>query len=244
MPRDSSRSRAAAAARPSRRHEAARRNEERRGQIVRAAVRLFSEKGYYPTTMEDIARTAKVSKGLIYLYFEDKNDVLFYALRFVLDMYDSYVTPLPARDPLEILRNALRGLCQLVNDHIPEHMLAYRSSKDLTARQRLDIKASELKIMRTLRSYLESCVSEGIVIPVDLDIMVLQYMMFAHTWALKNWVLRDNYSFEKYLAEGERALIGAFLTSKGRKLFEAARLPREQRLFDGSGRQRGAPQGR
>jgi AcrR family transcriptional regulator len=30
--------------------------EERRGQIVRAAVKLFSEEGYYTTTIQQIAR--------------------------------------------------------------------------------------------------------------------------------------------------------------------------------------------
>ena len=34
--------------------------EERRGQIVRAAVKLFSEEGYYPTTIQKIARAAGV----------------------------------------------------------------------------------------------------------------------------------------------------------------------------------------
>jgi hypothetical protein len=31
---------------------------------------------------------------------------------------------------------------------------------------------------------------------------------------LKNWAFRDKYSFEEYLADGEKMLIDAFLTKK------------------------------
>jgi AcrR family transcriptional regulator len=38
----------------------------RRGQIIAAAVELLSKKGFYRTTILDIARKAGVSPGLIY----------------------------------------------------------------------------------------------------------------------------------------------------------------------------------
>ena len=207
--------------RPSTRKNASKRSEKRRDQIVRAAVRLFSEKGYHPTSMEDIANAANVSKGLIYLYFNDKNDVLFYALRFVLNLYDSYLTPALNENPLAMLRMALRGLCRLVNDHIPEHMLAYRSSKDLTPQQRLEIKTSELRIGRIFRACLEACIHKGIMIPVNIDIMMYQYIMVGHTWALKHWAFRDKYTLDEYLEASEQLLIATFLTPKGRRLFES-----------------------
>jgi len=203
---------------------AGKRSERRRNQIVRAAVRLFSEKGYYPTTMADIADAAKVSKGLIYVYFNDKNDVLFYALRFVLDMYDSYVTPTLDQNPLAMLQMALRGLCRLVNDHIQEHMLAYRSSKDLTPPQRLEIKTGELKIARLFRACIESCVHNRTMNPMNIEVMVYQFVMFGHTWALKNWVFRDKCTLDEYAAAGEQHLIAPFLTPKGKRLFEPLRI--------------------
>src|SRR5581483_7133232 len=62
--------------------------EQRRGQILKAAVKLFSEKGYYITTVQQIAAKAGVSTGLIYQYFGDKDDVLFLALNRVLETYE------------------------------------------------------------------------------------------------------------------------------------------------------------
>jgi AcrR family transcriptional regulator len=49
-----------------------RRKDERTSEILRAAVACFSEKGFAPTRMEDIAARAGITKGTIYLYFESK----------------------------------------------------------------------------------------------------------------------------------------------------------------------------
>jgi len=49
-----------------------RRKDERTSEILRAAVVCFSEKGFAPTRMEDIAARAGITKGTIYLYFQSK----------------------------------------------------------------------------------------------------------------------------------------------------------------------------
>src|SRR5690554_6987146 len=40
--------------------------------ILDAAELVFSEKGYDRTSMDDIARTASLSRALLYVYFKDK----------------------------------------------------------------------------------------------------------------------------------------------------------------------------
>ena len=52
--------------------------EDRREQIIDAAMRAFSQKGYSRATNKDIAREAGVTPGLIYHYFENK-EALFQA---------------------------------------------------------------------------------------------------------------------------------------------------------------------
>ena len=44
--------------------------------ILDSALELFAEKGYHQTSISDITRKAGISKGLIYNYFESKDDVL------------------------------------------------------------------------------------------------------------------------------------------------------------------------
>jgi AcrR family transcriptional regulator len=51
-------------------------SEEKRRQILDAAVRTFAEKGYHATRVGDIAEEAGVAYGLVYHYFQSKEDVL------------------------------------------------------------------------------------------------------------------------------------------------------------------------
>ena len=52
-----------------------RERERRRQQIIVAAKRVFSEKGFSKATMEDIAREAELSPGTLYLYFKNKDEL-------------------------------------------------------------------------------------------------------------------------------------------------------------------------
>lgn len=52
-----------------------RERERRRQQIMVAAKRIFSSKGFSKTTMEDIAKEAELSPGTLYLYFKNKDEL-------------------------------------------------------------------------------------------------------------------------------------------------------------------------
>ncbi len=52
-----------------------RRKEARPAELVSAALDLFVEKGYAGTRLEDVAARAGVSKGTLYLYFENKEEL-------------------------------------------------------------------------------------------------------------------------------------------------------------------------
>ena len=49
---------------------------EKRERILQAAISVFAEKGFYDTRVSEIAKAAGVADGTIYLYFENKDDVL------------------------------------------------------------------------------------------------------------------------------------------------------------------------
>ena len=49
---------------------------EKRARILDAAVKVFAERGYFSSTVAEIARAAGVADGTIYLYFKSKDDLL------------------------------------------------------------------------------------------------------------------------------------------------------------------------
>ncbi|MBN1647050.1 MAG: TetR/AcrR family transcriptional regulator [Spirochaetales bacterium] len=54
--------------------------EQRRSDILDGAKRLFKKNGYEKTTMQMIADEAELAKGTLYLYFKDKNEIIFQIL--------------------------------------------------------------------------------------------------------------------------------------------------------------------
>lgn len=54
----------------------AEREAERRKVILRAAIEVFSRKGYHGCRIQDVAREAGVAYGLVYHYFKNKDELL------------------------------------------------------------------------------------------------------------------------------------------------------------------------
>lgn len=59
--------------------------EERKHQILDAALHVFAEESYHGSSMASVAKRAKVSKGLIYNYFKSKEEIL---LTLISDLFD------------------------------------------------------------------------------------------------------------------------------------------------------------
>lgn len=47
-----------------------------RSNILKASIKVFSEKGFHTATMNEIAKEVGVSKGTLYTYFKNKEDIL------------------------------------------------------------------------------------------------------------------------------------------------------------------------
>jgi len=57
-----------------------------KSKILRAAERLFAQKGFYLTTLDDIAGSADLAKGTIYLHFKNKRDLFISIIERKLDL--------------------------------------------------------------------------------------------------------------------------------------------------------------
>jgi len=55
---------------------AKRKNNEKYQRIIAAATRVFARKGFYQSKISEIAKEAQVADGTIYIYFENKDDIL------------------------------------------------------------------------------------------------------------------------------------------------------------------------
>ncbi len=49
---------------------------DKHNKIIQAAIKVFAQKGFFSARISDIAKKAKVADGTIYLYFNNKYDIL------------------------------------------------------------------------------------------------------------------------------------------------------------------------
>jgi AcrR family transcriptional regulator len=81
-----------------------------RQEILRTAARLFQQRGYDATSMNDVAAALKLSKGGLYHHFQSKDEILFEIMDHAMQITEERVlTPVRGiADPEERLRALIR----------------------------------------------------------------------------------------------------------------------------------------
>ena len=100
---------------------------DRRKHIMSAATRVFSEKGYYATTISDLATAAGIAKGTIYWYFNNKRAIMLA----LLDNIDREITNtfgdimVKAPNGLESILLCVRPALELLEKYGPIYLMYF-----------------------------------------------------------------------------------------------------------------------
>jgi len=97
-------------------------NDERRAQLLALAKQAFSDRAYDDVSIDDLARVAGISKGLLYHYFPTKRDLYVAGLREIADELVEAITRVPENlAPLDRVRTSVGAYL----DHITRHSQAF-----------------------------------------------------------------------------------------------------------------------
>src|SRR5574337_530800 len=83
-----------------------------KGKLVEAARRLFWERGYEATSLQDVVLRARVKSGSLYYFFRTKEDLLLAVLDHYVDLlWPAVIEPAFGRtaDPIERIFSILNG---------------------------------------------------------------------------------------------------------------------------------------
>jgi AcrR family transcriptional regulator len=89
----------------------------RREQLVALGIEIFSERPFDEVSIDDIAATAGISKGLLYHYFPSKRDFYVAVIRSAADEMQALTEPDPALAPRDRLAAALERYLEYVETH-------------------------------------------------------------------------------------------------------------------------------
>lgn len=93
---------------------------ESREKILEAALELFAQESFHSATVSKVARKAGVSKGLIYNYFESKEDLLLRIFDHLLEMSEEVMMPageLSAEERFRMITEASFALIESQDKH-------------------------------------------------------------------------------------------------------------------------------
>ena len=84
-----------------------------RQEILRTAARLFQQRGYDATSMNDVAAALKLSKGGLYHHFQSKDEILFEIMNHAMEITQERVLT-----PVRSIADPEQGLRALIRLHI------------------------------------------------------------------------------------------------------------------------------
>lgn len=96
---------------------------ERRALIVEAAGRLFGERGFAATRLDDVAAAAGVTKPILYRHFESKRDLYLALLARHRDDLGGFVADIPSEGAME---ERLRAVLEVWFSYVEAHSYTWR----------------------------------------------------------------------------------------------------------------------
>lgn len=94
----------------------------RRLELLELGLRLFAARNYAEISIDEIAKAAKISRGLLYHYFRNKRGFYTETVRFACHELLERITPQLSDDPEEELRVGLSAFLE----HVESYSDAYR----------------------------------------------------------------------------------------------------------------------
>lgn len=165
-----------------------RRKEARPGELTAAALALFVERGYASTRLDDIAARAGVSKGTLYLYFDNKEELFKAVIREgilpAIEVGEALLETF-RDDPERLLREIFFGWWTLIGSTplggIPKLMIAEAQNfPEVTQFFFDEVIARKHRLLATA---LKLGIASGVFRPVEIDtqihVIVAQLMMLA-----------------------------------------------------------------
>src|SRR2546430_17357304 len=101
--------------------------DERREQLMRIGLELFSTNSYDAVSIDEIAARAGISKGLLYHYFPSKREFYVAGVRAAAQQLRDVIEPDPELPPAQRLRLPLEAYLDYVEPHPEGYMSPMRA---------------------------------------------------------------------------------------------------------------------
>ena len=162
----------------------------KRAAVLREATKIIVRRGYHRTSLDDVAEALGVSKGTLYNYIKDKQEILFECHRMSLDIGDQAFAFAEehGKTGYARLRLMLRAYLTWLNGQIGGAGV----TTDVTALRPADQRATLVRrdqVEARLARFIEEGIADGTLRPVDAKVAVYTLMGAVNT--VQDWFSPD-----------------------------------------------------
>ena len=110
----------------------------READLMATATRLFRERGFHATSMQDLAQALRMNRGSLYHYIVGKDELLWLILVRAFDLLEARVVPIldSGAPPVDRIRGAIREHLRVAADHADELSLIQIELRSLSLERR------------------------------------------------------------------------------------------------------------
>jgi AcrR family transcriptional regulator len=173
--------------------------ELKRRALLRVAGRIFNEKGYYGTSLDEIADALGVTKPALYYYVKSKDALLYECL--MLSYGCGQRARLYAEEHGGTAYEKLQLLYKTFMVLLMEERGAYTTMANIAAlpdKQQKDLMERRRQLDRYSRTLIRQAIDEGAIRPVDVRV-TSNFLLGAVNWILR-WYSEDEYAPEEIAA--------------------------------------------
>lgn len=146
------------------------RTRPREAELYATATRLFRQRGYHATSMQDLGESLHMNRGSLYHYIRGKDELLWAILNRALDLLEGRVRPILDTDapPIERLTGAIREHLHVAAEHADELSLIQIELRALSQERQREIIDRRDAYEALWRRALEAGVTDGSLRPFDV----------------------------------------------------------------------------
>jgi AcrR family transcriptional regulator len=153
---------------------------EMRGLILKTAMNLFLEKGFENITIRNIAEKIEYSPATIYLYFKNKDEILYTLRKEGFEkLFEHQKSSLKLDDPLKRLHKHGEAYIQfaLENPEYYDLMFMMRGPVETQEINDCDIGLASYELLKT---NMKECMNEGLFPRTNIDVAAFSLWSYVH----------------------------------------------------------------
>ncbi|WP_066308637.1 TetR/AcrR family transcriptional regulator [Bacillus sp. FJAT-29814] len=160
-------------------------------EILRSAAAVLAEKGYHGTTMEEIAAQLLMTKGSMYYYFKNKDDILYHCHQMIMELSLEKIEEVAGSNlnPEDKLESAIKAHILLSIEEKSMFMIMDKPSQKFTEDQLKEV----LDAQKKYAHFFDQILKEGVEKQVfDIqDIKMVRMIILGALNSIQHWYNHD-----------------------------------------------------